>query len=285
MWTVAALDSQRMSAGASWSKSFGAATDSAMRVYDEVMVPRMFEPWAQVLTDGLELSPGETLLDVACGPGSVARVAAQRLGKQGRVIACDLSPAMLGIAREKAPVEDGAPITYVESPADRLPVADDELDVITCQQGLQFFGDRKASVAEMRRALRPGGRIGVAVWSEIEHSPAWAALADAIETVAGPELAERLRNGPWGFTDKGRLAALFETAGFADVRVSTRSLPLTFDGGASQLASTLVAGGIAKEVEQFSAEQREQLVGALAASLGDGPIESEMESNLLTARG
>src|SRR5437870_3406876 len=72
-----------------------------MRVYDEVFVPRMFTPWAELLLDEIALRAGEAVLDVATGPGTVARVAAQRVGSSGHVHACDLSPAMLALARSK----------------------------------------------------------------------------------------------------------------------------------------------------------------------------------------
>ena len=73
-----------------------------MNFYDEIMVPRMFEPFAELLLDQVNLLSGEAVLDVACGPGTVARLAALRVGPSGRVTGCDLSPAMLELARSKA---------------------------------------------------------------------------------------------------------------------------------------------------------------------------------------
>jgi ubiquinone/menaquinone biosynthesis C-methylase UbiE len=157
--------------GGAWSAAFASAPRSAMNVYAEVMVPRIFEPWGRELLDEVAVEPGEAVLDVACGPGTVSRLAAARTGPAGRVAGCDLSPAMLEIAAGRGPVEDGAAIDYVEAPADRLPVADVSFDVAICQQGLQFFPDRLAALAEMRRVLRPGGRIGVATWKRIKECP------------------------------------------------------------------------------------------------------------------
>src|SRR5215470_19346326 len=111
--------------GSAWSAGFASAPRSAMNVYAEVMVPRMFEPWARELLGELAVEPGEAVLDVACGPGTVTRLAAALSGPTGRVTGCDLSPAMLAIAGSREPVADGAPIDYVETPADRLPVADE----------------------------------------------------------------------------------------------------------------------------------------------------------------
>jgi ubiquinone/menaquinone biosynthesis C-methylase UbiE len=269
---------------ATWSESFGAGAQSAMHVYERVMGPRMFTPWAELLLDELEPAAGEALLDVACGPGSVARPAAMRVGPSGRVVGCDLSPAMLAVAIAKPPVRDGAPIEYREAPAERLPVEDGAFDVVACQQGLQFFPDRPGALAEMRRALRPGGRLGIAVWAESDSCPPFRALADAIEAVAGADPAERYRRGPWGFPDAERLGSLITNAGFDDVRVSRRALPVTFDGGAAELVSTLVTTPLAGEIDQLSEEQRRQLVEATEQRTGSGPIHSQLESNVALAR-
>lgn len=273
-----------MSSGANWSAAFGGAPVSAMQVYDAVLVPRLFAPWGELLVDRLEVAPGESVLDVACGPGSVTRVAANRAGAAGRVVGCDLSPAMLAIAEAKPATEGAAPIEYLEGAADRLPVGDAEFDVVFCQQGLQFFPDRPAALAEMHRALRVGGRVGVAVWTEIEHSPPFCALADAIEEVAGAELAKRYRGGPWGFPDGAQLEAQLRGAGFEDVRVTREVLPLSFDGGPAQGVATLAASPLAAEINRLSDEQKRALLDAVGRRLGEGVIDSQAESNVAVAR-
>jgi len=270
--------------GARWSESFGAAARSSMQVYETVMVPRMFTPWAELLLDELELADGEAVLDVACGPGSVARLAAARVGAQGRVVGCDLSAAMLAIAEQKPAVGGGAAIEYYEAPAEHLPVDDDEFDVATCQQGLQFMPHRPAALAEMRRTLRPGGRLGIAVWSEIESCPPMRVLAGALEAVIGADVAQRFSGGPWGFPDGRQLGELLEQAEFEDVRVRTRALPVTFEGGAEQLVSILAATPLAEVIDGLSPERRRHLIGLVAQELGEGPITSQLESNIALVR-
>jgi SAM-dependent methyltransferase len=274
--------------GGAWSAAFASAPRSAMDVYAEVMVPRMFEPWAGVLLGELAVEAGEAVLDVACGPGTVTRLAAARSGPAGRVTGCDLSPAMLAIAGNRKPMPDGAPIDYVEAPADRLPVADESFDVATCQQGVQFFPDRLAALAEMRRTLRQGGRIGIAVWRRIEECPPFAVLAEAIRAVAGDELADRYTGGPWGLPRADDLRALLERAGFKDVRVADRVLPVTFEDGPEQLAATLAAAGVAAELEALSPPDKERLHASVAELsrplMADGALRSQLASNLAIAR-
>jgi SAM-dependent methyltransferase len=268
----------------SWSESFGVAAGSSMQVYEDLLVPRLFIPWAELLLDELALDAGESVLDVACGPGSVTRLAAARVGASGRVLGCDLSPAMLAIAEAKPAVEEGGAIEYREAPAERMPVDDGAFDVVSCQQGLQFLPDRPAALTEMRRALRPGGRLGIAVWREIDRAPPFRMLADALEAVVGAELAERFRGGPWGFGDGERLAVLLEQARFDAVRVSSHALPITFEAGAAQLVSYLATTPIAGEIDRLLPEQRRRLVELVAREAGEGPIESQIESNVALAR-
>jgi hypothetical protein len=136
----------------------------------------------------------------------------------------------------------------------------------------------------MRRVLRPDGRVGIAVWTEVERSPAWSALADAIEQIAGGGLADQYRAGPWGFPDAAQLIVLLEHGGFSDVRCSTRVLPLTFEAGGPQIVATLAASGIAVQIDRLRPDEKERIVETLTRSIGAGPINSEMKSNIIVAR-
>src|SRR5262249_61594269 len=90
---------------------------SVPKAYDEFLVPRLFEPWANLLLDKADLRPGESVLDIATGPGTVARLAAVRVGAKGRVVATDIAPPMLDIAKAKGQPSAAAPIPYLSSPA------------------------------------------------------------------------------------------------------------------------------------------------------------------------
>jgi ubiquinone/menaquinone biosynthesis C-methylase UbiE len=190
---------------------------------------------------------------------------------------------MLALARNKPAVAGYGAIDYHQAPADRLPVPDDSYDAVSCQQGLQFFPDRPAALQEMRRVLRPGGRVGIAVWTGIENSPPFAALADGVEEIVGEEVAQRYRNGPFGLTDPGTLRRLIADAGFDAVQISQEALPVKFDG-AAQVVATLAATPLAAEIDQLTAAERQRLIAAIARRLGDGAIDSQMEANVALAR-
>ena len=278
-----------MTARTDWSARFASAGNDAMRDdYEGILVPRLFVPWAELLADQLELAPGEAVLDVACGPGTVARIAAQRVGAGGRVTGVDFSPAMLAIAREKPPVAEGAPLEYLEGPADHLGVPDHDVDVVTCQHGLQFFPDRPAALADMRRVLRPGGRLGVAVWRSIAECPPFDALADGIAEVLGNQVATVYRGGPWGLGDADELMSLIDGAGFTDLAVARYELPLVFEGGPAQLVDTLSIAAVAADVAALDDKGHQDLVAAVAraaAPLMDGDaVRSTAAANLAIAR-
>jgi SAM-dependent methyltransferase len=252
------------------------------------MVRPMFQPWGELLLDAVAPQPGQSVLDVACGPGTVTRLAAERVGPSGRVMGCDLSPGMLAIARDKGAVPEGAAIEYAEAPAECLPIDDERFDVVVCQQGLQFFPKKPAALAEMYRLALRGGTLGVAVWTRIEQCPPFDAIAAAVTEVLGEELGARYRGGPWGMPAAVELRGLIEGAGFADVDVRPRTLPVVFGDGSAQLIATLLGSGIAQEVGALGADQRRQLEAAIARRAEpitvDGAIRSELVSNIATAR-
>lgn len=271
-----------------WGASFAQASTGAMSFYDEIMVPRLFEPWAELLLDKLNPGNGQAVIDVACGPGTVTRLAAQRVGPKGSVMGCDLSPAMLDLARSKTSIDAGAPIHYLQCSADALGVPDDAFDLVTCQQGLQFFPNRALALAEMRRVLRPGGKLGISVWCDIDDCPPFLALANALEEVLGTDVAEAYGGGPWGFGDASALVQLANDGGFTDVEVHKYELPVVFEGGPGQLLLTLQAASVATILAQLSEANQLALASAVEKASRpitvNGVVRSHAASHIMTAR-
>jgi ubiquinone/menaquinone biosynthesis C-methylase UbiE len=257
---------------------------SVPKAYDELLVPRLFEPWAKLLLDEAALRPGESVLDIATGPGTVARLAAARLGARGHVVATDISEPMLEIAQRKSQPSTSAPIAYVKSPAAPLAAGTGEFDAVLCQQGLQFFPDRAAALAEMRRALKPGGRAAIAVWAELERNEIYAAFHAALRATAPSELAE-LITAPFSWPSGAALKTAAEDAGFRQIRLVTCSLPMVLEGGVEQavraFAGTPTSPGVAALAQPvqdaFFARLREEM----SRLLRDGKVIGEMTSNII----
>ncbi|SOE98249.1 ubiE/COQ5 methyltransferase family protein [Burkholderia sp. OK233] len=158
------------------TSKFQFTNPSVPKAYEEYFVPRLFEPWARLLLDEAKLVEAQAIVDVATGSGTVARLAAPTLGPKGRIVATDIACTMLDIARAKPSLTGAAPIEYIESPAAPLAASTGEFDVVFCQRGLQFFPDRLSALREMRRVLKPDGRVVSAVWASIERNPIFAAM-------------------------------------------------------------------------------------------------------------
>jgi ubiquinone/menaquinone biosynthesis C-methylase UbiE len=276
-----------------WTYGEGPMTDatrfqfndpSVPKAYDELLVPRLFEPWAKLLLDEAGLQPGERVLDIATGPGTVARLAAMRLGAQGRIVATDIAQPMLDIARSKIQSPTSAPIEYLQSPAAPLAAATGEFDAVLCQQGLQFFPDRAAALREMRRVLNPSGRAAIAVWAELERNQIYAAFHAALRATAPSKLAE-LITAPFSWPSGAALKAAAEDAGFRQVRLMTRSLPMVLEGGLEQavraFAGTPTSPGVAALAQDVQDAFFARLRREMGQLLKHGKVIGEMTSNMI----
>lgn len=193
-------------------------------VYERVFVPALAAPWARDLLRRAAPQPGERVLDVACGTGIVARLAAADVGPTGTVVGVDPNPGMLAVARAAA-AADGVAVDWRDGPGEALPVSDATFDLVCCQQGLQFFTDRAAGLREMRRALTPGGRIVVNVGQTIDRHPLHAAVDEIIARHAGATLFARTI---FALGDEDELRGLLEGAGFRDVIIEPFDLTARF---------------------------------------------------------
>jgi SAM-dependent methyltransferase len=194
----------------------GQVTRSAAEIYEEFFVPALFQQWAPLVADAARVAAGDRVLDVACGTGILAREAAKRVTPGGSVVGLDRNEGMLAMAQRTAPA-----VAWQLGHAEALPFPGGSFDAVVSQFGLMFFDDRTASLREMWRVLKPGGRLAVAVWDRLENSPGYAAMAALLQRLFGARIAAEL-HAPFALGDRGALHALFAEAGIASADVSTR---------------------------------------------------------------
>lgn len=181
---------------------------AAAQGFAECVVPYMMAPWVADLIALVEPRGEHRVLDLACGTGSVAgRV-------PGHVVGLDRNRQMLEAAQRQA----DARIRWTQGDAIHLPFVAASFDRVLCQQGLQFFPERAVALAEIRRVLVPGGRVGVLVWSRIEENPYCLALARAAGRHVDEEVGQQLR-ASFSLGDGSELEASLREAGFEDVQV------------------------------------------------------------------
>ena len=255
---------------------------NAAEIYQRELVPAVFGPWAPRVTELAELRPGLRVLDVACGTGVVARLAAKTVGVHGQVSALDLNPGMLAVAAE-LPVVAGAAIEWIEGTAQALPFADASFDVVCCQLGLQFFPDREGALREMKRVLVPSGVAVVMVWREIDRAPGFAALAAALGRTIGSD-AEALMRAPFTLSDDGELTRLLEAARLCDCAVRGEIGSVRFASAAMFVRSYIGGSPLAAVVATAPASAYERLVSEVERALGpfiaQGPLSFPIEAHL-----
>jgi len=198
---------------------------SPAEMYEHYFVPAMFRPWADILVRQAALRPREHVLDIACGTGIVARLAAPLVGSEGSVSAVDFSPAMLSVAQSVTPPM-GAHIEWREGSAMALPYQDQSFDVTLCQHGLQFFPDKIAATREMHRVVKPTGRVFVIVLQDLQKHPVFEALMTSVARqfslpITGVAI-------PFSLSDERQLKTMAEDAGFEDVNICQESAVMTF---------------------------------------------------------
>lgn len=256
---------------------FKTSGNRVAQVYEELLVPRIFEPWSKILLSEAKLSSGESVLDVACGPGTVARTAAAMVGSKGRVTAADISPPMLDVARAKPQTPNSALIEYMESPAHPLKAKDASFDLTVCQQGLQFFQERVEALKEMVRVTQPDGRIAIAVWGSTKQNPIFEELHAALLENLPAEIAD-LMKAPFSLHDTEELVVLAQQAGLKNTVIKSFTRPLVFEGGIEQAVRMLEATPLAPQIAELPVEQQTKLAASLRSRLSQFMNGSEFQS-------
>jgi len=257
---------------------------TAAEVYQERLVPALFGPWAAQVVGLADVGPGDRVLDVACGTGVVARLAAERAGPRGLVVGLDLNSSMLEVAAGLPAA--GAPVTWRQGSAEQLPFPADSFDVVCCQLGLQFFTDRSAALREMARVSAAGGRLAAMVWRPIEFSPGFAAFAEALDQHVG-SAAGALMRAPFVLGDDEALRELVDSAGFSQVRIRRASGTVRFASARDMVLAYGAGSPLAAHLAGIDDPTRDALVTAVGSALGsprpDGEASFPIEALLLSA--
>lgn len=227
-------------------------TGTAAENYQQHFVPAIATPVSANLLALADLRPGEHVLDVACGTGVIARLAAERVGSSGSVTAIDLAPDMIDVART-TPAPAYPPIEWHVGDATSLPFPDDSYDAVLCQMGLMFMPDREAAVAQMRRVVRPGGRVVINTPGPIQ--PPFEVMEQALVEHIGAELGKFV-HAVFSIHDPGELASLLETAGLHDVTATLEDTPLRLPEPAAFLWQYINITPMAPVVAQAPEEAR-----------------------------
>ena len=220
------------------------------------------------LVERLDPQPGETVLELAAGPGDLGFRVAERIGDGGRVLSTDFSPEMVGVARRLGDRRGLTNVEYRVLDAEAMDLADESADRVICRWGYMLMADPAAALSETKRVLHDGGPLAFAVWAAPERNP-WAALPAKVLVERGhmppPEPGAP---GIFGMADPERIRSLVGRAGFGESE--PEEIPFEFRyADADDLWDSIVrlAGPLARATKGLSEEELQATRAAIEESL------------------
>jgi SAM-dependent methyltransferase len=262
--------------------------DAAGKTWAEYQdaLDRQIEPLGARVMEVLAPAPGERVLDIGCGCGQTTLELARRVGPSGAVVGVDISQPMLAVARERAA---GAPqASFLEADAQTHPFEAGAFDAIHSRFGVMFFQDPVAAFANLRRALKPGGRLGFLCWRAPAENPIMTLpLAAAAPHLPPPAPPTPGAPGPFAFADGDRVRGILADAGFQDIGIE----PQDMAGGGNSLDAALELalriGPLGAQLRQYP-QAREAVIAdvraALASHLKDGRVYLSSATWIVSAR-
>ena len=207
-------------------------------------IEKVTHPVSEWMVQALDPQPGDTVLELAAGPGGTGFAAAAILGEQGRLISSDFSSEMVEVARRRAAELGLANVEHRVIDAEQIALETDSVDGVLCRFGFMLMPDPRAALTETRRVLRPGGRLALAVWSTAADNP-WVAIAGRILAERGlSPPPEPGTPGMFVLADEARLRELFEGAGFGVQRFERVRVLFEFDDVSDYIVQTTELGGM-----------------------------------------
>jgi ubiquinone/menaquinone biosynthesis C-methylase UbiE len=229
----------------------------------------LLQPISDRLTAAAAAKPGERVIDVGCGCGATTIDFAARVSPGGEVLGIDISDLMLARARERAAPDLPARFIFADATVHEL--AAGWADLIVSRFGVMFFADPVLAFANLRRGVRPGGRLVFACWREAKQNP-WAILPlQAVKKHVPPLPETRPEDpGPFAFASEERVRRILSDAGYADIVMTPHALDLDValgKGVARAVASALAIGPASRALDGQSDEVRAAAVADIRAVL------------------
>jgi SAM-dependent methyltransferase len=214
-----------------------------------------------------------SVLDVAAGAGQPALTIAPRLHPGGTVLGIDFSPEMVAAAESRRRRAGAASASFRTMDAEHLEFPDASFDAVTCACGVIFFPDAEQALAEMRRVLKPGGRLAVAVWDHPSKNSFLTVGGGAIGRFHAATPPSPKSPGAFRFSQPDALERVLLDAGFTDVSLVSLAIAIDFDSTEAYWETfTECAAGTKAKLATLSAEDRvrlRRLVDELAAPYMD----------------
>jgi SAM-dependent methyltransferase len=208
---------------------------------------------------------GDRVLDVGCGTGSATRDAA-RAASAGSALGVDLSSAMLEVARQRAAADGLTNVRFEQADAQIHPFEPGAFDVAIGQTSAMFFGDRVAALANIGKALRPGGRLVLLTWQPLAGNEWIRELSTALAAGRDRPTPPPDAPGPFTLSDPDVIRSVLTAAGYGDITVDGTTAPMWFGHDADD-AYDVLAGLMGWMLEGLDGNGRERALGKLQATI------------------
>ncbi len=258
---------------------------SIPQLYEQFLVPLIFEPYAVDLAGRVAVRQPSRVLEIAAGTGVVTRHLVGSLPADTLVVATDLNQPMLDHA---ASLGTQRAVEWRQADAMQLPFADASFDVVACQFGVMFFPDKARAFAEARRVLRAGGAFVFNAWDAIEANEFADVVTRALETLYPADPPRFLARTPHGYCDTTRIAGDLERGGFTRP-IELTTLPLRSRAPSPRHPAVAFCQGtpLRHEIEARNPagmdEATEAATIALASRFGTGAIEGRIQAHVVVA--
>jgi len=220
------------------------------------------------MCDAAGVGPGRQLLDLACGPGPLATLAAARVRPDGKVVATDLSPDMVAVTTRKQQRLGLDNLEVLEMDMQALTFADASFDAVTCRFGLMFCPDLVRAASEARRVLRRGGRAAIVVWDVPAKNPFFTSITGVLGEFVPLPPPDPAAPGVFRLAPPGELERVLKAGGFSAVTVEARPIALTYESLDQYWEiQTALAAPLRAAIASLSAEKVAQLKARVFESL------------------
>ncbi len=258
-----------------WSDYHAGSSSSVFDVYDELMVPLIFQPYADDVAARLTDLREGSILEVAAGTGVATRALAAGLPAEVSITATDLVPGMLDRAQR---IGTKRPVTWEQANVMALPYGPESFDAVVCQFGAMFFEPRSDAFAEVRRVLRPGGRFLFSVWDGLDRNPFAAVVSDAVQGHFSDDPPRFLERKPYSYHDIETIRADLSRGGF-NAEPAIEQLEFESRAGTATDVATAFCGGtpLRDEIVSRGSEQLGDAITTATAAVAErfGPVDPQ----------